>query len=176
MAKTRQGASRREREFSFLSAGSGWAWEKSGEINRVDLHAFRLESRAPTQRLHLRREYSHGPAQLPLGWQRLGPRRLQLHAIGRCLLRSVRPPSLLEFYIDAIALCVASGDVVWISWGTWNPVKIACAKRQSAIDWPVSPTPALLVPCWAWLRSNGESWRKRQRNGRRPASLGRRKR
>jgi len=26
-------------------------------------------------------------------------------------------------------------------------------------------TPKLLAPCWPWLRSNGESWRKRQRNG-----------
>ena len=62
LVKTRQGASRQEREFSFLSAGSRWAWENSGEITRVDLRAFRLESRAPTQRLHLPREYSHGPA------------------------------------------------------------------------------------------------------------------
>jgi hypothetical protein len=51
--KTGQGASRQEREFSFLSAGSGWAWENSGEITRVDLRAFRVESRAPTQRLQL---------------------------------------------------------------------------------------------------------------------------
>jgi hypothetical protein len=32
---------------------AGWAWENSGEITRVDLRAFRVESRAPTQRLQL---------------------------------------------------------------------------------------------------------------------------
>jgi hypothetical protein len=53
LLKMRQGASRQDREFSFLSAGSGWAWENSGEITRVDLRAFRVESRAPTQRLQL---------------------------------------------------------------------------------------------------------------------------
>jgi hypothetical protein len=31
---------------------------------------------------------------LPLARQRLGPHRLQVHAIGRCLLRSVRPSGL----------------------------------------------------------------------------------
>ena len=41
--KTGQGASRQEREFSFLSAASGWAWENSGEITRVDRRAFRLK-------------------------------------------------------------------------------------------------------------------------------------
>jgi pullulanase/glycogen debranching enzyme len=51
--KTGQEASRQGREFSFLSAGSPWAWENSGEITRVDWCAFRVESRAPTQRLQL---------------------------------------------------------------------------------------------------------------------------
>jgi hypothetical protein len=53
LLKMRQGASRQEREFSFLSAGSAWAWENSGEVTRVDLRAFRVESCAPTQRLQL---------------------------------------------------------------------------------------------------------------------------
>jgi hypothetical protein len=52
--------------------------------------------------------------------------------------------------------------------GRWNPVKIACAKRRSAIGLSNSPTPKALTPCWQWLHSNGESWRKEQPNGKRP--------
>jgi hypothetical protein len=44
-------------------------------------------------------------------------------------------------------------------------VKIVCVKRPSAIGLPNSRTPKVLAPCWPWLRSNGESWRKEQPTG-----------
>jgi hypothetical protein len=44
-------ASRQERRLSLLSAASGWTWESSGEIARLDPRAFRAESRTPARRL-----------------------------------------------------------------------------------------------------------------------------
>ena len=52
--------------------------------------------------------------------------------------------------------------------GRWNPVKIACTKRRSAIGLPNSPTPKVPAPCWPWPRFNGESWRKWRPNDKSP--------
>jgi DNA-binding response OmpR family regulator len=55
-------------------------------------------------------------------------------------------------------------------------LEVCGAKRQSAIGLPNSQTPKILARCWSWLRSNGVSSRKRQRNGKRPIGHLRRKR
>ena len=100
----------------------------------------------------------------PLERQRLGPR-LQLHAIGRCLLWAVRASGLLGSTSVVLSNSTKGQGRYRPEAGAHGIREDCCAKRRSAIGLPNSQTPKALAHCWQWLRSNGESWRINQLNG-----------